>query len=70
MTQIAIHQPCKPAKRSVLSTFGHMLALMRQRRHLARLDDRALQDIGVTRREAEKEAGRYVWDAPEFWHKR
>ena len=35
-----------------------MIALWRQRRALARLDDRALADIGVTRP---------AWDVPTTW---
>ncbi|HYS48153.1 MAG TPA: DUF1127 domain-containing protein [Xanthobacteraceae bacterium] len=33
----------------------------RQRGHLAQLDDRLLQDIGVTRAEAEAEAAKPFW---------
>lgn len=38
------------------------LDLYRQRRALARLDDHALDDIGVTREEADAEARRPFWD--------
>ncbi|WP_037308238.1 DUF1127 domain-containing protein [Ruegeria halocynthiae] len=69
MTQIAINTHCKPRRRSVLSVLKDAISLNRQRRTLARLDDRALEDIGVTRRQAQKEAERPVWDAPQFWHK-
>lgn len=44
-----------------------MIALHKQRRDLARLDDRALRDIGVTRNEAEAESTRPAWDVPHFW---
>jgi uncharacterized protein YjiS (DUF1127 family) len=33
----------------------------RQRKHLLRLDDRLLADIGVSRREAEREARKPLW---------
>ena len=46
---------------------GGLIALWRQRRALARLDDRALADIGVTRAEALAEAARPVWDVPATW---
>lgn len=69
MTQIAINRPCKPAKRSGLTMIKRAFSLMRQRRHLARLDDRALEDIGVTRSEADAEVRRRIWDAPQFWQK-
>jgi len=45
----------------------HALAVRRQRLALKSLDDAALADIGVTRAEAEAEARRPVWDAPETW---
>lgn len=43
------------------------LELSRQRRALARLDARALDDIGVSRSQAEAEARRPPWDAPDSW---
>lgn len=46
---------------------GAMISLWRQRRQLAKLDDRALQDIGVSRSEADQEASRMFWDAPSHW---
>ncbi|WP_291728686.1 DUF1127 domain-containing protein [Leisingera sp. F5] len=39
----------------------------RQRRQLAKLDARALDDIGVTRAEADAEARRGFWSAPDHW---
>ncbi|MBZ0124420.1 MAG: DUF1127 domain-containing protein [Roseovarius sp.] len=44
-----------------------LLALWRQRRALARLDSRALDDIGISRTEARQEASRPVWDVPQSW---
>ena len=49
-----------------LGLFGY-LALYRQRKALAALDDRALKDIGLTREEAMTEARRPVWAAPHHW---
>lgn len=69
MTQVAINRPCTHVRRSVLGKLWAALSMMRQRRRLAQLDDRALQDIGLTRTEAETEARRAIWDAPEIWHK-
>ncbi|OED50321.1 DUF1127 domain-containing protein [Leisingera sp. S232] len=43
------------------------MAAWRQRRQLARLDARALEDIGVTRAEAEAEARGGFWKAPDYW---
>lgn len=39
----------------------------RQRNFLARLDDRTLADIGVTRDQAVHEATRPMWDLPANW---
>ena len=44
-----------------------LFALARQRRALARLDDAALEDIGLSRSDAETEAQRPFWDAPAHW---
>ncbi|MEM6587191.1 MAG: DUF1127 domain-containing protein [Pseudomonadota bacterium] len=44
-----------------------LLSLYRQRRALARLDAHALQDLGLTRGEAENEAHRSFWDVPAHW---
>ncbi|GAA6202337.1 DUF1127 domain-containing protein [Aquicoccus sp. SU-CL01552] len=52
---------------SVLRTLGRLVAVWRQRQMLKDLDDRALQDIGLTREEAHAEARRTFWDAPETW---
>lgn len=38
------------------------LDVMRSRRALARLDNAALQDLGLTRADADKEARRPIWD--------
>jgi len=46
---------------------GQALALRRERTRLARLDDRALADMGVARTEALTEAARPVWDVPTYW---
>ncbi|MCA0905375.1 DUF1127 domain-containing protein [Ruegeria marisrubri] len=67
MTQLAIHNPCKPAKRSLVSLISQAFELSRQRRKLAQLDAAVLDDIGVTPEEASAEAKRFFWDAPQFW---
>ncbi|MDT8856675.1 DUF1127 domain-containing protein [Paracoccaceae bacterium Fryx2] len=41
----------------------------RQRDALARLDDHALEDIGLTRDEAFAEANRPLWDVPNAWRR-
>lgn len=50
-----------------LRLFGAIASLYRQRRALAELDDRLLDDIGVTKTQARREAERPVWDVPQHW---
>ncbi|MGB3243063.1 MAG: DUF1127 domain-containing protein [Sulfitobacter sp.] len=42
-------------------------ALWRSRRALSHLTPEQLADIGVTPKQAEKEAARPFWDAPDHW---
>jgi uncharacterized protein YjiS (DUF1127 family) len=44
-----------------------MLSLRRQRRHLARTEDRLLDDMGIDREMATAEANRPIWDVPQHW---
>lgn len=53
-------------RRGLLARLALALSLGRQRAHLARLDDRLLRDIGISRAQAEAEAAR-GWDAPAHW---
>ncbi|MCF8485889.1 MAG: DUF1127 domain-containing protein [Rhodobacteraceae bacterium] len=46
------------------------LAANRQRQSLARLDDRTLADVGLTRAQAAAEAARPAWDLPGNWPNR
>lgn len=54
------------ALRSALSWLVYWDDLARQRRALSRLDDRQLEDIGVTRVEADQESRRWSakWGSP------
>lgn len=38
--------------------------LARERRQLAELDERMLKDLGLSRADAEREAGRPFWEVP------
>ncbi|RYH11832.1 DUF1127 domain-containing protein [Tropicimonas sp. IMCC6043] len=51
----------------LLHRIMEVLAVRKQRRDLAQLDDRALRDIGVSRDEADLEASRPAWDVPHHW---
>ncbi len=55
--------PCRPVPVRRFSLID-MLTLYRQRRALARLDDAALDDIGLSRDEALRESRRPFWDLP------
>lgn len=46
-----------------------LIALYGQRRALTRLDDAALKDVGLSRKDALQEAGRPIWDVPAHWVK-
>jgi uncharacterized protein YjiS (DUF1127 family) len=52
---------------SLMSRILSALSLHRQRNRLAKLDDAQLDDIGITRAQANKEAARPFWDAPDHW---
>jgi len=45
----------------------HVLDVWRSRRALARLDARALADIGVSAKSAHSEASKPIWDVPGTW---
>ncbi|EEE37660.1 conserved domain protein [Rhodobacteraceae bacterium KLH11] len=68
MTHIAISNPHCITRQTFRTRLLNMLSLARQRRALARLDDRALADIGLSRSEAQTEAARPIWDTPDNWH--
>ena len=59
-----------PRPRRFWPSLSRALVVHRSRRGLAALDDHMLQDIGLTRAEAETEASRPAWDAPGHWQRR
>ena len=69
MTQVALMNSKKSARGFGPGTLRRVLGLVRQRNALAKLDDRALKDIGITRLDAQTEASRPFWDAPDAWLK-
>lgn len=68
MTLITSSRPAasRPAF-SFLTALGHHLSVWRQRQALKTLDDARLKDLGLSRAEADAEARRAIWDAPETW---
>lgn len=60
----------RPARRRpfvLLARLRDALALRRQRGRLRDLGDHLLEDIGVSREAAEREASRPLWDVPARW---
>jgi uncharacterized protein YjiS (DUF1127 family) len=62
------HSTCYAAPRSTPS-LRQFCNVWRSRRALAALDDAALNDIGLSRRDAICEASRPFWDVPQTWRK-
>ncbi|WP_107846494.1 DUF1127 domain-containing protein [Litoreibacter ponti] len=56
----------RPSRARGISLLSY-LALYRQRRALAALDEDRLADLGLSRFEADAEARRPIWDAPAHW---
>ncbi len=52
---------------SLISVFSELYTLYLTRKSLKDLDDHILDDIGVTREQAQAEARRSPWDAPSNW---
>lgn len=52
---------------SVVTNLHTRIAVWRTRRDLAKLDARALEDIGITPEQAYAEARLTVWDVPATW---
>ncbi|WP_171101859.1 DUF1127 domain-containing protein [Ruegeria sp. HKCCD7255] len=69
MTQLTLSKAVRARRVWTLRSLWSLLSLARQRRALAHLDEHALEDIGVTRDEACKEAKRPIWDVPDNWLK-
>lgn len=56
-----------PRRVSIFARLAFWRDLRRQRLALSRLDDRQLQDIGLTRADVVRELARPMWDAPPHW---
>lgn len=67
---IARPAPSRPApsrRIGLIARLAQMIADHRQRRRLATLDDRLLDDIGLDRDAARAEAARPIWEVPPHW---
>lgn len=65
------HALSRPAVRrpGPLARLRVQMAHARHRRRLRDLSDHILDDIGISRDEAEREASRPVWDVPKGWRR-
>ena len=54
-------------RQGFIARLNATMALYRSRARLAQLDANLLADIGLTRKEAQIEANRPIWDAPSTW---
>lgn len=62
-THIALPAPIAGAA-SFLNRVALAIRVAGERRTLGHLDDRTLEDIGLTREQVDAEAGRAPWDLP------
>ena len=65
----SLPRPTLPARRQagLFTRLAAAFALYSERRRLAELPDHMLDDIGISRSEANAEARREIWDAPQHW---
>ncbi|MEM8791536.1 MAG: DUF1127 domain-containing protein [Pseudomonadota bacterium] len=63
MNKYAMSLPVTGYRMPLVSIFD-VLGVMSERRRLAQLSDRELEDIGLDRAAALREAGRPFWDLP------
>jgi uncharacterized protein YjiS (DUF1127 family) len=61
------HRALHGRRFSLLSALASAHETWRQRHALARLDDAALRDVGLTHEDVTRELRRGLWDAPDFW---
>lgn len=64
MTYFSRSLPAHYDQHSVWERIGNIYNVWCQRQALKRLDTAALQDIGISQKQAEEEADRAFWDIP------
>ena len=70
MTMTTCNTPARTARKQRPTAFRMIklaLKARNQRRELRRLDNAALDDLGLTRKQAKQEANRPIWDVPANW---
>lgn len=63
MKTLTGHHTAAGPRLAVSLPFRRWAQVAAERRHLARLDDAMLRDIGLTRHDVRREVGRPFWDA-------
>ena len=58
-----------PRRTGLLTTLLHHMAVAKQRRELAALDETRLYDLGLTRANVDAELSRTFWDVPAHWRR-
>lgn len=66
-SSVALDRVQRRGGKGIFARLAAIAALAAQRRQLANLDDALLDDIGLTRGEARREASRAPWDVPRHW---
>jgi len=72
MTMTTCNSPARTFTKqrpSVFAVIAHILATQGQRRALRALDAAALNDLGLSYAEANREANRAFWDVPATWRR-
>ena len=54
---------------TILHNVLNRIKMQRSRHRLSQLDAKALRDIGLSQTEANREAQKPIWDAPNHWLK-
>lgn len=63
------HAPTLKERHSIPEQMFNAVQVWVQRRALARLSDAHLCDIGLSRKQANREAKRPIWDVPANWRR-
>lgn len=69
-TLLGRQKPVQPRHKGLIDMIMTWTAVSRQRRKLSEMSDSQLDDIGISRSEALREAERAPWDAPTHWFRR
>ncbi len=67
MTDLSTFKFAAPRRRALAPRLVQAWRIQRERRALRRLSPEQLSDIGITRDQAQYEANRKAWDAPDCW---